>query len=489
MRTLTKNQVFILVAFVLGINSCQPPVQKQEEKVEKVNPNEGKFINVSDLHFSPYFDTTLVDTLVKSPYTAWEDIFKSSSIKTFSTYNHDSNYPLLESALKKMKEELDNPDYIMISGDFLSHHFEDDFTQYAHVSYEDDKAADFNPLHEFNEKTMRFIAGMIHQYFPQTPVFSTLGNNDAYCGDYLIQPGEAFLSMLTDVWKPLLRTESTGTFETTFPEGGYFSIQSPMNPEHKMIVLNSILFSTNFNNDSWETPYCQLGNYGMQNEEPGKAQLEWLSEQLKACESKGEKVWLMQHIPPGMNVYGTIPKNDSACIGDSNAIYWKPVFSEKYLNLVEQYAEIITTNMAGHYHRDDFRLMYDENKKPVSYMHILPSISPIYYNNPGFEVVTYDRKTTYLKNYKTYYTDVHSPDANMNWELEYSFYDTYGKEELNPESMAEIHQELKQNEVLSKKYMLFYPVSESLEMKDFKYYWCGISNFTPESFANCVCEK
>lgn len=473
---------------VVFLNACNTPPPK--EKQEEVKPStEGLFINVSDLHFDPYYDTTLVDTLMKSPYTAWKGIYESSKMKNLSTYQHDSNYPLIKSALEQMKKELASPDYIMISGDFLSHHFEPDFTKYSGISYDTDKANGYMHLHDFNEKTMRFLASLFDEYFPNTPVYSTLGNNDAFCGDYLIQPGASFLTILSDVWKPLLRNENTGTFENTFNKAGYYAIESPFNKNHKIVVLNSILFSINFNDPKYRKAYCDLGDFGPNNEEPGDKQLIWLKAQLEASRSTGEKVWLIQHIPPGMNVFGTIPKDSTECVGDTSSYFLKPVFNNKYLDIVEEYADVITTNMAGYYHRDDFRLIKNAKGEAVSYMHILPAISPIYYNNPGFEIVKYDRESTQLLDYTTYYTDVHDPAQNLQWKKEYNFHETYQQDELNPTTMDAIHKQLQTDKKMAQHYMKYYPVSETETMKDFRFYWCGISNLTPESYQNCLCNQ
>ena len=41
---------------------------------------EGKFLNFSDVHFNPFYDTMLVSELVKAEYTEWENISRSSKL-------------------------------------------------------------------------------------------------------------------------------------------------------------------------------------------------------------------------------------------------------------------------------------------------------------------------------------------------------------------------------------------------------------------------
>ena len=469
--------------------ACQPSASNETGNPTDQPEPEGRFLNFSDIHFNPYFDTTLIDTLRNADYLEWEAIFESSTQQRVSSYHHDCNYPLLKSVLEKMKTLEASPDFIMISGDFLSHHFEPDFTRYARVPYQEDEAQQFKALHDFTSKTMKFLAHQIEQRFPGVPVWATLGNNDAYCGDYLIQPGASFLTMLSGVWGPMLHAEDKGTFMSTFPKAGYYAIPHPFNDKHKIIVLNSILFSINFNDPESRKAYCELGNYGPDSKTPGERQLTWLTAELDKSKLKGEKVWLMQHIPPGMNVFGTLPKDSTACVGDTSSYFLKPEFNDQYLAIVEEYADLITSNMAGHYHRDDFRLMKNAKGEAVSYMHILPSISPIYYNNPGFEIVTYNRESTELLDYTTYYTDVKSPVDSTAWGLEYNFRKTYGQSKMTAKTMDEIHKAMAKDQQLAKAYMTYYPVSESSSMKEFRFYWCGIDRLTPKEYAECVCNE
>src|ERR1041385_3902857 len=62
----------------------------------------GKFFSLSDIHFDPYYDTTLLPQLVKTNVQGWEAIFQSSQLKTYSPYNVDANYLLMSSAFSSM---------------------------------------------------------------------------------------------------------------------------------------------------------------------------------------------------------------------------------------------------------------------------------------------------------------------------------------------------------------------------------------------------
>lgn len=484
-------------AALLLMTACGPTPQNdtqhngQNTAPEAVasSTEDHRFLNLSDLHFDPFHDPALVPQLIQADYTEWAAIFEQSKDKTFSTYGADANYPLMHSSLLAMKREIPDPDFIMISGDFLAHHFERSFEQYANVSADAETKADYVGLHEFIEKTMRFIALQIDEQYPDTPVYAALGNNDSYCGDYMVQPGGKFLQMITEVWQPLLREhEANSTMATDFPKAGYYKAQSPMSEQLNFYVLNSILFSSNFN--QYHEFFCEPGSYGPNNSDPGKAQLVWLRQELSACRSEGKKAWLVQHIPPGINTYPSLPKNDT-CVGDTS-IFFTDAFNAAYLELVREFADVIACNMAGHYHKDDFRIIHNAaNTEAVSYMHILPSISPIYNNNPGFEVVDYDPETGVLNNYTVYWANVAPSAQNQDWSNEYSFQSVYKESSISTETLVAVHKRLETDVDLQKEYMLYYPVSDGSNLKQdmevFRAYWCSINQMTKKDFADCCC--
>ena len=60
----------------------------------------------SDVHFNPFYDTTIFDSLVAADASQWESIFASSSISEPSIWGEDSNYPLFALALSSIKSNL-----------------------------------------------------------------------------------------------------------------------------------------------------------------------------------------------------------------------------------------------------------------------------------------------------------------------------------------------------------------------------------------------
>jgi sphingomyelin phosphodiesterase acid-like 3 len=155
----------------------------------------GRFLIMSDLHFDPMADRRLVDGLVAADPEQWKNILETSDDKSFGRYGRDTNWRLLQSTLEQAKETLADPDFVLISGDFLAHNFRREFD--AAASDHSDAA-----YRIFVHKTMLFLGQRLKQTFPATPILPTLGNNDEECGDYQLQPKGPFLADTL----PLLRS-------------------------------------------------------------------------------------------------------------------------------------------------------------------------------------------------------------------------------------------------------------------------------------------
>jgi sphingomyelin phosphodiesterase acid-like 3 len=499
---LKRQMKFGLVALVFSIvtASCNSDGPEVEPEAPVVTPPAAapEVLTVSDIHFSPYHDRAVFAQLLTAPHTQWEAIFETTTDTVFSTYNFDSNYALLKASLEKMQLESPNPDYIMISGDFLAHNFEDSFQLWSGIAYETQQVDSFAQLDAFISKTIHFMAGMWDKYYPNTPIYAALGNNDAFCGDYLVQPGGEFLKSFAAAFGPLTHHNGgVNTFDETFEDGGYFAQQAAHDANLRVVVLNTILFSDNFNSPwSGEAVYCTPGYFGPTNNEPGGKMLTWLDGQLTEAAAAGQKVWLMQHIPAGINVANAVPRHpiDSIpCLNGSPQMFLKDTFNTQYLKMIQKHAGVITLNIAGHYHRDDFRVYFDETKtNAISWLHVLPAISPIYDNNPGFQVATYNKTTSMLDDYTCYFVDVQQAvSSETAWAHEYKFSDIYGFTGLNTAKMHNINTQLKTDATLQQQYLTYYPVSQAASTQSdlwrVQYYVCGQTAYTWDEYKECVC--
>ena len=312
----------------------QKPVTETETPASEAVPH---FIHSSDIHFNPFYDTSLVAQLVKAPANQWESIFQTSTIKDYSKINEsDTNYPLFASALDHMVKFSTRPDFMIITGDLLVHEFSDKFSA---------SAPSGSNLDAFITKTMEFISSMMRNAFkktaPNMPIYFTLGNNDCYSGDYKIKANGAFLKNTEPVFSKnfLVDPANKASFKSTWPIGGYYTVTPPGLPNTRIIAVNSVFFTY----DS-RRPAPQPGNAAFE-------ELKWLEGELKKARHDKAKVWLFMHIPPGVNAYSTYNKKTFTPM-------WHNAYLAPYIQMIETYHPEITASMGGHTHMDDWRVYF-----------------------------------------------------------------------------------------------------------------------------------
>lgn len=472
--TLTTIGLTILLVMPIGCEKkakesmVKEPVRKPVVETAEATTSEpaaetiGNVPHISDIHFNPFYDLTLLSQLIAADINQWEAIFQTSKVKDFgSVSKNETNYILLVSTLKDMAETSKNPDFIIFTGDFLAHEFPDKFEQHAPEGSDYDR---------FVEKTVEFVVLMFEKYFPGTPVYLSLGNNDCYAGDYQIIPEGKFLKNTTPVLAGKL-LENPGnriSFSETYPVGGYFTVVPRGTETTLIIALNSIFFSPKHKNTV---------DY-----DPGKRELDWFEKQLVSAQQKNQKAWLLLHIPPGTNVYSTIHKNQYIPM-------WKQEYNDRFISLVKTYASVITAGFCGHTHMDDFRLLVDTqaSAQPLAFIGICPAVSPQFGNNPGYLQMSYNRQEFSLKNYVVYYLNLEITAPY--WAKEYAFSDAYGQTAITAATMLTIYNALNTDPAARKSYMNYYNVSDlphpGLTDANWRAYWCGIGHWTQSGFESC----
>lgn len=439
----------------------------QQLMAQVKSTSQGSILSASDMHFDPFFDPTLINKLIMSPVGQWQGIFASSAIKTPNSYKHDSNYPLFNSALAAMKRQNPNPAFMVITGDFLCHDFQTNYKTYG-KAYPDSMRA-------FSSKTIQFMALMLDQYFPKTVILPVLGNNDSFCGDYMIDPAGRFLSMFAKAFVPLQRNHNTvadKAFISQFSKGGYYTFNLHDGSGGTMIMMNTIFFSVNYK----DTCGSALVN-------PAGAELDWLAGVFKKHSAQKGKLWLACHIPPGINAYSSAGKCPQGIV-----TMWRDSCNQAYLSMIRRYAPIIKAGFAGHTHMDDFRVFHN-NGKPVSMMHITPAVSPLFSNNPGFQSISYSKTSFGLLNIKTYYLNLSA--ATSAWALEYDYQKTYRVSNLSPASLDAVRNKISTNPAYLSYYMKYYYVgneaANGINQQNWKVFWCATGNATTADFSGCYC--
>jgi sphingomyelin phosphodiesterase acid-like 3 len=445
-----------------------------------------KFLIASDIHFDPMADSTLVAELAAAEPAQWEAILHRSKPARFSQYGQDTNWWLLQSALDQMHKTMPHPAFVMYTGDLLAHGFPKAFRNATH----DD---DLEHYRAFVLKTVQFLALEFRKRFPNTTILVTPGNNDEECGDYSIRAGGTFLSDTAPLAQEL--AQASGTFTDEWKALGSYNIPHPALPGLRILSLNTVFFSNNYHATSFREGCAKVASNG-----PADL-LAWLASNLAAAKQAHERVWLMFHIPPGIDGYmsaqkrtsqseATSPTADTSC-ADTIVPMWVPDWTARFDALLETFQDTVIASFSGHTHTDDFRLISSAGVNRA-FVLVDPPVSPIYGQNPGFRVVTFagdgslaDQTTYYLTNLRTA-----SSTVLGRWKREYQFSKEWKVRRLDLASLGTIYGEIQSTPSARDQWLKLYNVSSSgavVPPDSVRGLYCAIGALSVPNYASCYC--
>jgi sphingomyelin phosphodiesterase acid-like 3 len=418
----------------------------------------GNALLISDLHFDPLADPSLVKHLIDAPVDDWETIFASSKETGYAHPPQDANYPLIKSAISTAAEQ-SSIDFVVGTGDYLRHNFEAAFIQAGGTSDE---------FPEFATKAALFVVRALQTSF-RVPAYFALGNDDSPCGDYRVDPGGPFLATLADSLEVLKNhPDALADFRT----GGFYELPHPTLVNHEIVVLNTVL---------WSRSYAICGS---DSGDAGKAEMQWLSWQLYRAKISGNKVILVMHIPPGIDSY----KSAHAGAGKAATEFWQSQFFAQFVDLMKTYGSIVQIALAGHTHMDDFRVLSPGgNASPVAFR-ITPAISPIFGNNPAFSVLEYQIPTGEVSDITTYYLNLSGGRPDPQWALEYRFSNAYGYKTFSPANLQSLAAAIHSDPSVRHLFAGFYAACAPSPIKpdNWQFYACSETEFTSSDYAGCL---
>ena len=391
---------------------------------------------LSDIHLDPFADPSIVCRLASSPVEGWTAIFQSSTNTKLPAYYSDTTYPLFQSALEAAKAR--KYDRVIVSGDYLRHNFQQAFEQTT-ANCKQDYAA-------FVAKTMRYVSRRIQEAFPTRPVIHAFGNNDSSCGDYEISPDDPMFSALAKEWR------ASGE---SFRIGGYYSIPVA---HREFVVLNDVFWSAKYKDA------C-----GSQPADPGAGEMSWLAWTLYRLQSEKKTAVLIMHIPPGIDAFSS---SKGQCPSPAVPM-WNPAYNDQFMALLQKYPGVVTDMFAGHTHADDFRVVAGIA------LHITPSITPDFGNNPGFIVAS-------ASDYTTVYFTLPKPM----WQQEYVFSKAYGfpYNAANLQTLAgQIVGDPKVRGVFAGYYGMLTTQPPAITAQNWKFYACAQTEMSVDGFNRCAC--
>jgi hypothetical protein len=432
----------------------------------------GRFLAFSDVHFDPFADPALVAELAAAPAGQWPEIL-SRGKTGLGAHGRETSHALLSSALADMALVEPRPDFIFFTGDILAHGFN---RTYQRLSGDQSQAG----LESFIAKTLACFGGAVARSFPGAEVHVSLGNNDAYEGDYLLAPGGRFLRDAAGIFAASFFPDPARreVFAAQFPAFGHYSLPLAGQGKLRVVGLNSVYFSTRH-------PASTAADG------PWVGELDWLETELARAGAAGERVYLLAHIPPGVNVYNTLrdPANNPGSLEQVKG-FWSPGPLARFLEIVLRHERAIAAIFSGHTHMDDFRILRHAGGQAAVYLGITPAVSPQFGNNPGFKVFSYDPASGRLADCETHYLDLNA--SRPLWRGEYGFLQAYGGiagvGALDPASGLALWQTLVADGRAREIFTTHYRVSNRVspyDQAEFAAYWCAMANQDPEAFRQC----
>jgi sphingomyelin phosphodiesterase acid-like 3 len=477
-------------ALAAQAQSAMPPQPPSSQRESVTFPA----LMVSDIHLDPFHDPAKAQQLAAAPVAQWKAILSAppspDQAQAFATLQQtchargvDTPFPLFESSLQAMRARQPDASFITISGDLIAHGFS---CRFATLLPSSPQAA----YQAFVLKTLSFVMSELRTVFPGAPIYAALGNNDTGCGDYKLDAGSDFLAQTGKIVAEGLPPAQREAAAIQFAVGGYYSVALP-EPMHgsRLIVLNDLLLSPSYST-------CA----GKPDPAPADAEMAWLEQQLSKAREAGEQVWVMAHIPPGIDPYSTVAKFRDVCSGKQPVMF---LAQDKLADLIADYADVIRLGIFAHTHMDELRLATSEAAgppavdPPASATHqtaikLVPSISPVNGNNPSFTVARIDPSTAGLRDYEVIAAS-NQTGIDTKWATEYDYAKTYHEHEFSPATVSALIAGFKADSTAksaaSQAYIRDYFIGDrSSELTPFwPLYVCALDHLTAKAFAACVC--
>jgi sphingomyelin phosphodiesterase acid-like 3 len=436
---------------------------------------------VSDIHFDPFHDPAKAKVLARDPESGWAAVLAApgspdaaARFEQLQAACHskgvDTPYPLLRSSLEAMQAHA-HPQFVTMTGDLIAHKFDCRYQQ---------TIGDPAGYGTFVEKTIEFVVGQLRAAWPGVPIYVSLGNNDSACGDYQMDPDSGFLRRTAEIFGDSLPPAERHDALRSFSAGGYYSV--PLTPLRKtqLIVLNDVFQSPNYRT-------CA----GAKDATPANQEMAWLARQLSQAQRAGENVWVMGHIPPGVNVYSTVRQLADVCGTGTPVMFLQ---AERLDDLLLQHAAEVRLALFAHTHMDEMRLLEPEDGGPAVAVKLVPSISPVDGNNPAFTVARVDRGTAVLQDYEVFAAS-NRTGVGTQWTKEYDYAEAYHEPAFAPAALrrliAEFQTDRKAKNTATQEYIRNYFVGDlARELTPFwPQYVCSLNHLTASAYARCTCAK
>jgi len=459
--------------------------------VARVEQGAGQTVSallISDIHFDPFHDPGKVKHLAAAPVSEWRRILldapsagQQQAFDSLQGSCHargvDTPFALLESSLQAMRAKAADAKLMTVSGDLIAHGFDCRFAKLMAGS----TAAEYQA---FVLKTIEFEMSELRTAFPGIPVYATLGNNDSGCGDYKLDANSDFLGQVGKIIAGDLLPAQQRAVVSEFGAGGNYSVMmtGPMRGT-RLIALDDLFLSVKYRT-------CA----GNADTTAPAAELAWLKGQLEQARKAGEKVWVLGHIPPGIDSYSTLVKLKNVCGGDQPVTF---LAGDALPEMLAEYGDVVRLGIFAHTHMDELRLLAKEGSGALAAsggvaIKLVSSISPVDGNNPSFTLARIDPAAATLADYRVFAAS-NQTGMGTAWSEEYDFAQTFHESAFTAASVGRLIDEFKADSgataPMSQAYLHNYFVGDrAAELSLFwPQYVCALGNYSVKGYAACNC--
>ena len=441
---------------------------------------------VSDIHLDPFYDPAKAKLLVAAPVSEWEAILGGPESpgraeafaalqKSCGIQSEDTTDLLFQSSLHAMRAQGAHARFVLVSGDLIAHQFPCRFR----IVVPDGTPEEYSA---FVEKTIDYVLTGLRRSLPGAPVYAALGNNDSGCEDYRMDAGGGFLhATATVMLRSLPKSAEKRRALDDFAQGGYYSaaLSAPMQ-RTRLIVLNDVFLSRNY-------AMCE----GKPDPTAAEAELAWLQKQLAGARAHHQRVWVMGHIPPGVDIHVAALHLRSVCEGAPPQMFLR---SEKLAETLERYADVVRLGIFAHTHMDELRLLAPDGATPKQMVAIkmAPSITPVHGNNPAFLVARIDPALAELKDYSVFVAS-NGTGVGTTWSKEYTYSEAYHESAFAPAEVAHLVDEFARDpeaeSSASRAFIRYFYAGDTLGLIKplWPEYVCALGHADAAAFSKCAC--
>ncbi len=442
---------------------------------------------VSDIHFEPFWDPGKAVQLAAAPVSEWKAILASPATADrepqFAALQQkcqvrgvDTSPILYASALRAMRTHAAGAGFVVLSGDLVAHAFSCKFAALI-------PRAGPGDYRTFVEKTIDYVMSELRVSLPRVPVYAALGNNDSDCGDYRIDANSEFLEAAGRILTADVPAPERGEAMRTFAAGGYYAVTLPAPMRHaKMLVLDDLFMARRYATCRGNADAAQAAE-----------QIEWMKQQLDKARSNQEHVWVMSHIPPGVDPYATAMKMADPCSGGAPQMF---LSSQALPETLARYGDVVRLAVFGHTHMDEVRLLEPEEGEGMAErgiaVKLVGSISPINGNTPSFTVASVDAATAVMRDYRVIVASI-ATGVDAKWTQEYDFAKTYKQDSFTAMTVRDViagfGADPSAQRQASQSYIRNY--GSGMGASELSLFWkpyvCSLADGETDGFRKCLC--